>query len=350
MRATAVLLISCPCAIGIAAPLAESHLISGLVRAGAIVRNRGCLAFLGRETVFVCDKTGTLTEGKFSVLEGLEKLTARQLSILKGLARQSTHAMSRGISEAIAGEGTSLTDIQEFAGKGLCGYLQENCYFLGSPEFMRVQNIGGCLSSASVLSPGIVSTVFFAENRQCLAVLQLRDRLREGARDMVQSMASKKRILLSGDSHAAVEAVAKECGFDAWHAVCHPLQKKEYLDGLRQKGEIVGMLGDGINDAPALTRAHVGISVVSATDMSIQVSDILLTTHSLSVVPVMASLANKARRIIVQNLFWAFFYNVVGIGLALCGYLSPIFAAFAMVASSLMVLFNARRLTYDKLN
>jgi P-type E1-E2 ATPase len=123
------------------------------------------------------------------------------------------------------------------------------------------------------------------------------------------------------------------------------LAKREAIEALRTKGDIVCMVGDGINDAPALTAAHVGISVLSATDISIQVSDLLLTTDRIEVIAKIRALACKGRRVIYQNLFWAFFYNVIGIGLAAMGMLTPIFAATAMVLSSFMVLFNARRLT-----
>jgi Cu2+-exporting ATPase len=141
-----------------------------------------------------------------------------------------------------------------------------------------------------------------------------------------------------------VAQAARACGFDIWQSVCTPLQKREYIESLREQGHIVCMIGDGINDAPALTVAQIGISVVSATDLSIQVSDLLLTTDRLQIIPKIRTLATKGRRIVHQNLFWAFVYNVIGVGLAAMGWLSPIFAAFAMVASSLMVLLNAKRI------
>jgi heavy metal translocating P-type ATPase len=343
IRAISVLLISCPCAIGIAAPLAESRVMSGLAALGAIVRNRGCLTLLGKETVFVFDKTGTVTEGRFTVLSGLDKLSAELRSLLKGLTSQSNHLIANAIARSIEELPTTLTQIEEFTGLGMKGFCQEGVLLLGSAEFMRQQGIvlrEELLDNLSVIS----STVHVAFNRQHVAQLCLGDQIRENVKDVIHALSPAKTILLSGDSVMPVEEVARACAFNSWCAGCTPLQKREYIENLRKEGQIVCMVGDGINDAPALTAANIGISVVSATDISIQVSDLLLTTDRLQVIPKIRALALKGQAIIRQNLFWAFFYNVVGIGLAAFGVLSPIFAAFAMVASSLMVLFNAKRI------
>jgi P-type E1-E2 ATPase len=160
----------------------------------------------------------------------------------------------------------------------------------------------------------------------------------------LKELSPAKTLLLSGDGKKCVQFVANQCRFVDFLAEATPLDKREKIEQLKCGKQIVCMVGDGINDAPALTSANVGISVLSASDISIQVSDILLTTDHLGVIPKLRTLAIKGRRIIHQNLFWAFFYNVIGIGLAAFGWLSPIFAAFAMVASSLIVLFNAQRL------
>ena len=153
-----------------------------------------------------------------------------------------------------------------------------------------------------------------------------------------------KSLLVSGDSAAPVKKVAESCGIDAWYAGYHPMQKRKLIDRLRKEGEIIAMLGDGMNDAPALTAAHVGIAVVSATDMSVQVSDLLMTTKSFQSLIHLRLAAWKGRKIVNQNLFWAFIYNCGGIALAAAGMLTPLFAAFAMVMSSLIVLLNSQRI------
>lgn len=338
IRAISVLLISCPCAIGIAAPLAESHVINGLASLGAIVRNRGCLSLLGKETVFVFDKTGTITEGVFTILRGLESLDGKQLAVLKGLASQSTHPIAQAIANAIQLPATSVTHIEEHAGKGLQGRCETQKVYLGSADF--ISQFGFDISSKH--STEHTSTVYFAS--QAVFPIVLGDKVRKEAKDLGAALAPAKTMLLSGDSATVVETVAKACGFDSWYAGCSPVQKKETIENLRKHGQVVCMVGDGINDAPSLTAAHIGISMVSATDISIQVSDLLLTTDRLSVLPKIRSLAMQGQRIVKQNLFWAFCYNVIGIGLAACGMLTPIFAVAAMVASSLMVLINAQRI------
>jgi P-type E1-E2 ATPase len=165
----------------------------------------------------------------------------------------------------------------------------------------------------------------------------------------IRQLKNTRTLLLSGDGSETVKKVAHLCQFREWIAECLPLEKKKVIDALRSRGEIVAMLGDGINDAPALTSAHIGIAVASASDISVQVSDILLTTVSFDTLSLLQETAKKGHQIIKQNLFWAFFYNGVGIILAMNGVLTPLFAAIAMVLSSLIVLFNARRISSPSL-
>lgn len=345
IRAVSVLLISCPCAIGIAAPLAESQLLYAFASLGAIVRNRGCLAFLGRETVFAFDKTGTITEGKFTVLRGLDTLDKDSLKELKGLVSYSNHPISVALNQQLLIEGTRFDSIEEIVGKGIKGVQNTCCYYLGSSNFLQQQGILIPSIFLSVKTEQIKTHVFFAKAGHCLACIVLGDCLRPNAKEMISTLSKDvETLLVSGDGPSSVESVANACFFKKWHASFQPLQKRELIDSMRKKGEIVGMLGDGINDAPALTAAHISIAVVSATDVSIQVSDVLLTTDRLEVILQLRKLAQKGRHIIKQNLFWAFFYNVVGIILAMTGCLTPLFAAFAMVISSLIVLFNAKRI------
>lgn len=351
IRAISVLLISCPCAIGIAVPLAESHVISKLASLGAIMRNRNCLTLLGKETVMVFDKTGTITEGCFRVLDGLQHLDAYHLSILKTITSKSNHAVSIAISKAIdAPLLSSISSIEEITGKGIRACHEGNLFFLGSSLFLNLETAvqSTCFESVECDdSLDLIRTeVFFADQKQCLTKIILGDRLREEASELIRSLNLEKikTVLLSGDSEGPVAEVAKSCQFSEYYAQKNPLEKRELIESFREQGHIVCFVGDGINDALALNRAHIGVSVVSATDISIQVSDMLLTTDRLAVIQKMRKTAILGHRISKQNLFWAFFYNVLGLGLAMGGYLSPLFAAFAMVMSSSMVLVNARRI------
>lgn len=340
IRAISILLISCPCAIGIAAPLAESYVLNAMAKMGVIVRNRGCLPFLGRETVFICDKTGTMTEGKFTVLHGLEKMNTIEKSYLKGLVERSNHPIAAAIRQVLPIESARYEYVEEIAGRGLKGSIDDETYYLGSGDFLRQQ---GFVLDNQEHTNGISTSVYFGKQGGKPVNIVLGDKIREDAKELIALLGKAKTMLISGDSASCVEHVAKVCGFTSWEAGCQPLRKRELVDRLRKQGEVVVMLGDGINDAPALTAAHAGIAVVSATDISIQVSDILLTTNKLNAIAAIRTIASKGRKIVQQNLFWAFFYNCLGIGLAVAGYLTPLFAAFAMVASSLIVLLNAQR-------
>lgn len=340
LSALAVLLISCPCAIGIAAPTAESYLLNALASIGVIVRNRGCLPHLGNETVIVFDKTGTVTEGRYKVHLGLENLSHFDRTALFSLASRSVHPAACAVAAALSQHvPLDVVDMEEVVGRGLKGYIHDQLYLFGSSKFLQLQGVYVPLKTDE-----IYTSVYLAKGNLLVAELKLADQLRENVKAVVAALKPAKVILLSGDSEEVVSKIAKLCGFDAWRSGCTPLDKREFIAACKSGGDKVCMFGDGINDAPALTIADVGVSVVSATDMSIQVSDVLLATDNLACVVKMRALAHKGHHIVRQNLFWAFFYNVVGIFLAAFGILSPIFAAFAMSISSLTVLFNARRL------
>lgn len=340
LRAVSVLLIACPCAIGIAAPLAESQILHQLATLGVIIRNRGCLSLLPHISTFVFDKTGTVTEGRFRVLDGLQFMTKQEKGLLKALSRPSNHLISQAIFNAIEEDCIEPDHIEECSGKGMKGLFSDKITLLGSAQFLSEFGIG------IEVRPDPNAIVYFTADGEKVHRLILGDSIRSEVPEVLRLLQSidVKTILLSGDSEPTVAAVAACCGFNTYFSHVNPLQKRDFIESLRTKGEIVCMIGDGINDAPALTAAQIGISVVSATDISIQVSDILLTTEQLKVIPKMLTLATQGQRIIKQNLFWAFFYNILGIGLAISGLLSPIFAAFAMTTSSLIVLFNSKRL------
>ena len=343
IHAVSVLLISCPCAIGIAAPLAESHVLNAMAKLGAIVRNRGCLPRLAKASTFAFDKTGTVTEGAFRLTDGLDSLGACDQAALKALAGKSLHPISNAIYAAIDGPEGSIKEVVEVPGKGIYGNVSGVRYALGSRGLMQQLEVAGCKEELTESSDAVVTKTLVAKGEQQLTTLSLGDQIRSGIREVIAELGAQSSLLVSGDSAAPVQAVARRCGFTNAHHSKSPLEKRELIEALRERGEVVCMVGDGINDAPSLAAADIGISVVSATDMSIQVSDILLTTDRLDVLPKMLRLAKRGQRIVHQNLFWAFFYNVIGIGLAIGGVLSPLFAAGAMVCSSLIVLLNAQR-------
>jgi heavy metal translocating P-type ATPase len=337
----AVLLIACPCAIGIAAPLAEAYLMNRLTALGIIVRNRGCLRLLGRETVFLFDKTGTVTEGKFTVLDGTAHLTPLQKQILFNMAACSTHPIAQAIRQHLTGEQLTLSSCEEIIGKGLRCTDQGKTYHLGSPLFFAQQNIPVAQSEGM---QGVVTQIYFAEEGQQIAEILLGDRIRPEAQRLIELLAPAKCLLVSGDGEPVVRHVAEVCKMQGIYWGITPLQKKELVAELRRRGEVVCMIGDGLNDAPALAAAQIGVSVVNGTDISIQASDLLLTTEKLTTLQTARLQARKGQAILRQNLFWAFIYNIMGIPIATVGLMTPIFSTLAMVASSLVVLFNSQRL------
>ena len=345
IRAISVLLISCPCAIGIAAPLAESYLLNTLAKEGVIIRNRGCLRALGKETVYAFDKTGTVTQGKLSVVDGLCALSPYEKSILKSMAAYSNHPVAISIYQGIEAEEVLLDKVEEYAGKGIKGIFKGLDYYLGSDNFL--QHMGFSALNVNYPDPeaSIVSVAFLGLPEGKVIPIFCADKVKEEINALLKQLQPAKTILLSGDSKNAVQQTALACGFDAYYWHMSPLQKQEFINQLREEGQVVCMIGDGINDAPALSAAQVGISVLSATDISIQVSDIFLTTDKLSILPCVQRLARKTAGIVNQNLFWAFFYNIIGVGLAFFGWLSPLFSAFAMIMSSLIVILNSQRLS-----
>lgn len=333
IRALSVLLIACPCSLGIAAPLVESRMLHRLSSIGAIVRNRGCLALLGKETLYVFDKTGTVTEGKFTVLSGLEPLSSHDLSVLKALCQSSAHPIASSIDRALSCSPVPLDSFQNFHGKGLKATQSGDIYLLGSKSFVGAED--------SAPTAEVITRVYFSKNGQLLAAIALGDRIKPEIPGLIGSL--PRSVLVSGDAAQTVAAVSKKCRFSDFLAECHPLDKGEFVSKQRTLGKVVCFIGDGLNDAPAIAGASIGISVQAAADMSIQASDILLTTDDLTVLNRMRQIGRTGRKRIVQNLFWAFGYNVIGIGLAAAGMLSPIYSAAAMVLSSLIVIVNAQR-------
>ncbi len=322
-RSLSVLLISCPCAIGIAAPLAQSRLLYRFAEKGALVRNRAALAILAKNPLFAFDKTGTLTEGKFRVLSELKLSTGHQ-AILKGLSHHTTHPVAAALGETLL-HSVTLEKVHESIGRGMEGIYAGKSYLLGSTTFMREHGIDAPSSGGTA--------VHFAEEKTLLTSIHLGDQLRS-------DLPKVDGVILSGDSQELVSEIAKKCGFRWGKGGCDPLQKRAEIEKLPKP---VAMVGDGVNDAPALSAADVGISVVSATDLSIEVSDILLTKSSLSALPELVKLAKRGERIIRQNLFWAFLYNGVGLCLAMAGLLTPLYAVSAMLLSSLCVTLNSMR-------
>lgn len=339
LTALSILLISCPCAIGIAAPIAEAHLIEELSSRGLFVRDRNILSDLPRIDCFIFDKTGTITKGQFKVLS-INKMDDQESSVLKSMTERSNHPVSQAIYRNIASTPAKLCSCQEIAGKGLIAWVEGDRFLLGSKNF--IESFG--IKIKDNPQHKIFSTiVYFCKNSDVLQVFHLGDELKEKIPMIISSLESPT-ILLSGDVEDNVRTIANQCGFSTWKAACTPFDKKNYIDQLRKEGKCVCMIGDGINDAAALASSNIGIAIKTATDISSFASNAMLTTEDLSILAELKSQGLRGQKILRQNLFWAFIYNIIGVGLALCGLLTPIFSALAMTLSSLVVVLNAKRI------
>lgn len=339
-RMLSVILIACPCAIGIAVPLVESSLLTALSSLGIIVRNRRVLSFIGSEDFFLFDKTGTVTEGKFEVVEGLDQFSGEERSLIKAASLASLHPIALAIHRSIEEAPSAGVKAKEIPGLG----IESKEVLIGSREFLRLKGI----DAPQGIKRGKLETQSFIaimqENAVKTASILLGDKVKEGVKELIQSLKPIPSILISGDVEEAVSFIGKECFFDHWHASLSPLEKRGVIEELQKKGKVVAMIGDGINDAPSLTLADISISVATASDISVQVSDILLTSERILRVGEMRALVKRGKRIIKQNLFWAFFYNILGVLMAFFGLLIPLYAAFAMAASSLICVVNSKRI------
>lgn len=339
-RALAVLLIACPCAIGIAVPLIEGKLLELGAKKGVLVKNREALFKLASLTTLFTDKTGTLTEGKFQVLKGLEKLSLEQKRLLKTLTTYASHPIPKAIGDALDTQtALEIASFQEWIGAGVKGLYNNKWFALGSYLFAKEQG-------AQHLAPpeGSDSKVYFLEDSVCIAVIELGDKLRSDAVPFLNAFSGVRRIMVSGDHPATTKNLAETLPLEEWRGGLSPLQKLEMVKKCDRQGGYVAFLGDGVNDAPALSEADVSISMMNGAEISTHIADLVLTTPHLISLAEFRVLAIKGKKLALQNLFWAFAYNIIGLFLAVSGLMNPLYATFSMLISSLFVLLNTKRL------
>ncbi|MDB2614224.1 cation-translocating P-type ATPase [Chlamydiales bacterium] len=333
--ALSVLLISCPCAIGIARPIVESKLIGLLLELGVVVKNRGALSFLGKEEIVVFDKTGTLTKKKMKIVTDLTKLSNSEQSILKTLAKHSIHPIASTLSEALKTiSETYLEGIKEVLGKGV------SCadYYMGSSKWYH--EIEGVSSS--------LQGTFFWKKGEAPFTIVMEEEPKDEVMEVLEFMNQQNVYLFSGDASSNVEKLAHKLKISNFSGGLSPLEKQRMVLSLRDKGCLL-MCGDGMNDAPSMASADLSFAPFHATEMTRSVADFILNKDDLTLIVQASKWGRFSRKIIYQNLFWAFFYNVIGIPLALFHLLNPIYATFAMMSSSLICLLNAKRLTTSNL-
>lgn len=354
LSSLAVLVVACPCALALASPLATSLGIGRLARHGCVVRDGGALERLSRIKVIAFDKTGTLT-CRAPRLVAIDTDGASADDVLRqaaALERHSEHALARGILAAAEQRGLEpmrVSQVRAVAGHGITGLAEGHAVAAGTRAWMadlRWHIPPALAQRAQALERSGNTAVYVGCAENVRGVLLLGDALLPDARPTMMALRSLglRTVLLTGDLPDAARLAADMVGVEAWKAGLSPEQKREALSDLRRGRGPVAMVGDGLNDAPVLASADVGIAVGSATDLARETADLALPEGGLKLLPWAIGLARAVRRTIVTNLLWALVYNVAGITLAALGYFQPVIAACLMAGSSLLVVLNSLRL------
>jgi Cu2+-exporting ATPase len=352
LASVSVLVVACPCALGMATPLAV-FVGSATARAGGILVKGGDVLEAGASvTEVLIDKTGTLTEGSLRLADviGFGETPDRVLRLAASLEAASEHPMARAILTGAKGADLgAVTEFRAHPGMGVEGVVGGRRLLLGRGEFLSMNGIqvtDGQRDSFRELAEARKTAVFLADGERVIGLLSAGDTLRREAAATVRRLKEYgfHVRLLTGDSGPVASRVAKEAGIDAVASRVTPAQKAEIVRVVRSAGTRVLMVGDGVNDAPALVEADVGMAMGRGTDVAIESADAVLTGGDLLLVPRFLALSRKTMRIIRQNLAWAFSYNLVAIPLAVTGHLHPIIAAALMSVSSLIVVGNSLRL------
>ena len=348
LRAIAVLVIACPCALGIATPLATTAAIGAASRQGIIIRDVRVLETFRRVDLLVLDKTGTLTEGDFKVRHA----ALEHLDWVAGLESYSEHPLAHALVRHAAAQGLApvdATDIEVRAGSGLLGTVAGHRVAVGNRRLLAAEGVTlplGLVAMAEAWEAEGLTVAFAAVGGVSVGAMAFGDQPRAEAAAVIADLRARgiRTLLLSGDAPATTERIARLVGVDDWVGGVSPAEKAEAVGRLQAEGKVVAMVGDGVNDAPALAAADLGIAMGSGADLATHAAPVVLMRDSLDRITRVFRLASLTLRILHQNLFWAFFYNVLGISLAMTGVLNPILAAGAMVLSSLSVIGNSMRL------
>ena len=366
VAAVSVLIIACPCALGLATPMSIMVGVGRGAQAGVLIRNAEALERMEKVDTLVVDKTGTLTEGRPEVvaviaLPGFDEL--KILSLAGSLERGSEHPLAAAIVKAASERGAALSPVRGFdapAGKGVIGIVEDAHLALGNARFLTELNIdtSALAQEAERLRGDGATVVFLAHNGKLAGAIAIADPVKETTPAALKALAADgiKVVMLTGDNRTTAQAVAKRLGIAEVEAEVLPEQKNAVVEKLTREGRVVAMAGDGVNDAPALAAAAVGIAMGTGSDVAIESAGITLVKGDLTGIVKARALSAAAMSNIRQNLLLAFIYNAAGVPIA-AGVLypafglllSPIIAAAAMALSSVSVVGNALRLRHVKL-
>jgi len=358
--AAAILIVACPCAMGLATPAAIMASANAAARRGILIRDGVALEKAGNVTAVIFDKTGTLTAGKPAVAEilAVQSSETNVQSLAAALAQNSNHPISRAVAAARESAGDPVPDLKdwrEIRGDGVEGRVPADD---GAWRTARFGSLRWLNASGADLAPGEAfiekwsdrgaTIVGLTMDRSLTGLFAVRDTVKPGAPAVIEQLHRQglKTFLLTGDNALTAATIARETGIKSQNvsAEIRPEQKAEFVKQLQAQGERVAFVGDGLNDAPALEQADLGIAVSRASDLAREAADVVLLKAEIEAVPEALGLALATLRTIKQNLFWAFFYNALAVPLAALGFISPILCAAAMGVSDFIVIGNALRL------
>jgi len=359
LNAVAVLVIACPCALGLATPTAIMAGTGVAARHGVLIKDAKALELAHSITQVVFDKTGTLTEGKpvllaYNAIDGDDLLL---LELAASIEQNSLHPLAKAVVNQLQSLGKSpsiATDVRDVAGRGLHGKINNKIIYLGNKHWMSELDVYIDPHNVAALAyknaGNTISWVAQGDGETSptlLGMLAFGDQIKESSKKAISALHDKevKTLLLTGDNSTSAARVAEMIGIDKVLAEQTPESKASSIASLRNKDAVIAMVGDGINDAPALAAADVSFAMSSGTDVAMRTADITLMRSDPSLVADTIDISRRTYRKIKQNLFWAFIYNLVGIPLAAMGLLSPVIAGAAMAFSSVSVVMNALMLS-----
>ncbi len=365
--AIGILVISCPCALGLATPVAIMVATGKAADNGILIKNAESLELLKDIDTIIFDKTGTITRGQ-AVLTNItliDEIDAKEvISIAYGLESSSQHPLAKAIIDHAKEKGVEALEINKFdsiTGKGIVGEYNNKKYYIGNEKLLSELNINNqeVKDKSNMYSKEGKTAVYLFDEEKVLAIFAIADAIKNTSKAAIEKIKEFgiKTVMLTGDNKITANTVAKEIGIDEYKAELLPQDKDKIVQDYQDDNKKVAMVGDGINDAPALIRSDIGIGVAQGTDIAIEAADLILIKSNLQDIVSAIKLSEDTIKNIKQNLFWAFIYNIVSIPIAMGIFystfgikLNPMIGAFAMSMSSIFVVLNSLRLRNTKIN
>ncbi len=362
--AISVLVISCPCALGLATPVSIMIATGIGAKEGLLFKNAEVLENLHKVDAIVLDKTGTITKGEAQVTDLVTNIDDEEfVSIIIGLEKYSEHPLAKSIlslKNKYTIKNLSISDFKSITGKGVQGKIKDTIYLAGNLSLIEDKNINNTYKEkATSLQKAGKTLIYLADDKEVLGLVALIDPPKENSDQAIKNLKAMgyKTVMLTGDNINTALAIQKTLGIDQVYGGLLPQDKNKIISSLQKEGKKVLMVGDGINDAPSLATADIGMAIGSGTDVAIETSDVVLMTEDLRDISSAIEISKKTIKNIKENLFWAFFYNSLGIPLAAGVFypgfgikLNPMIGAAAMSFSSVFVVTNALRLRKIKIN